>query len=94
MESDLNFTSPYFFGVICTFYFGNPIYMYRFLSFSVTLIQVPTINQENGILGTEPTETLLTFRSDEVLRPSHKNKRQVINSCNLLYSWSPELCNY
>ncbi|KAL6601564.1 hypothetical protein ACP70R_044784 [Stipagrostis hirtigluma subsp. patula] len=39
--------------------------------------KVPTINQENGIPGTEPTETLLTFRSDEVLRPSHKNNRQV-----------------
>jgi hypothetical protein len=45
------------------------------------LIQVPTINQENAIPGTEPTETLLTFRSDEVLRPSHKNKRKVIVFC-------------
>ena len=46
------------------------------------LIQVPTINQDNGISGTEPTETLQTFRSDKVLRPSHKNKRQVIVSCS------------
>uniref|UniRef100_A0A0E0R198 MOSC domain-containing protein n=1 Tax=Oryza rufipogon TaxID=4529 RepID=A0A0E0R198_ORYRU len=46
--------------------------------------KVPTINQENGILGTEPTETLLTFRSDEVLRPSHKNKRQVYFGQNLV----------
>nr|CAB3454248.1 unnamed protein product [Digitaria exilis] len=38
----------------------------------------------NGILGTEPTETLLTFRSDEVLRPSHKNTRQVYFGQNLV----------
>ncbi|XP_062193643.1 uncharacterized protein LOC133897087 [Phragmites australis] len=46
--------------------------------------KVPTINQENGIPGTEPTETLLTFRSDEALRPSHKNKRQVYFGQNLV----------
>jgi len=46
------------------------------------LIQVPTIDQGNGIYGTEPTETSLTFRSDEVLHPSHKNKWQVIVSCS------------
>ncbi|KAF8700726.1 hypothetical protein HU200_034079 [Digitaria exilis] len=46
--------------------------------------QVPTINQDNGTFGTEPTETLLTFRSDEVLRPSHKNTRQVYFGQNLV----------
>jgi len=46
--------------------------------------KVPTIDQDNGISGTEPTETLLTFRSDEVLRPSHKNKRQVYFGQNLV----------
>lgn len=46
--------------------------------------KVPTINQDNGILGTEPTETMLTFRSDEVLRPGHKNKRQVYFGQNLV----------
>ncbi|KAJ1290821.1 hypothetical protein BS78_02G272600 [Paspalum vaginatum] len=46
--------------------------------------KVPTINQDNGIPGTEPTETLLTFRSDEVLRPSHKNNRQVYFGQNLV----------
>ncbi|GJN34634.1 hypothetical protein PR202_gb23316 [Eleusine coracana subsp. coracana] len=46
--------------------------------------KVPTINQENAIPGTEPTETLLTFRSDEVLRPSHKNNRQVYFGQNLV----------
>ncbi|KAF7074387.1 hypothetical protein CFC21_079259 [Triticum aestivum] len=39
--------------------------------------KVPTVNQENGILGTEPAETMLTFRSGEVIRPSHKNKHKV-----------------
>ncbi|ONM23548.1 Molybdenum cofactor sulfurase family protein [Zea mays] len=40
--------------------------------------QVPTINQDTGIPSpTEPTETLQTYRSGEVLLRSHKNKRQV-----------------
>lgn len=39
---------------------------------------MPTINQDNGIPGEEPTEALQALRSDEVLRPSHKNKRRVI----------------
>lgn len=42
------------------------------------MIQVPTIDQENAIPGIEPNETMRTFRSGEVLRPSHKNKRQVV----------------
>ncbi|KAL6844957.1 hypothetical protein ACP4OV_025616 [Aristida adscensionis] len=46
--------------------------------------KVPTINQENGVPGTEPTETLLTFRSGEVLRLSPKNKRQVYFGQNLV----------
>lgn len=46
--------------------------------------KVPTVNQENGILGTEPTETMLTFRSGEVLRPSHKNKQKVYFGQNLV----------
>ncbi|CAD6223838.1 unnamed protein product [Miscanthus lutarioriparius] len=40
--------------------------------------KVPTINQDTGIPSpTEPTETLQTYRSGEVLLPSHKNKRKV-----------------
>uniref|UniRef100_A0A804MQP9 MOSC domain-containing protein n=1 Tax=Zea mays TaxID=4577 RepID=A0A804MQP9_MAIZE len=40
--------------------------------------KVPTINQDTGIPSpTEPTETLQTYRSGEVLLRSHKNKRQV-----------------
>ncbi|WVZ67158.1 hypothetical protein U9M48_016278 [Paspalum notatum var. saurae] len=51
---------------------------------ALRVVAVPTINQDNGIPGTEPTETLLTFRSDEVLRPSNKNKRQVYFGQNLV----------
>ena len=45
---------------------------------------MPTINQDTGIPSpTEPTETLQTYRSGEVLLPSHKNKRQVTVACIL-----------
>jgi len=60
------------------------IQKYLLVNCCCRLIQVPTIDQDNGISGTEPTETLLTFRSDEVLRPSHKNKRQVYFGQNLV----------
>ncbi|CAL5072837.1 unnamed protein product [Urochloa decumbens] len=47
--------------------------------------KVPTINQETGIPSpTEPTETLQTYRSGEVLLPSHKKKRQVYFGQNLV----------
>ncbi|CAN6211303.1 unnamed protein product [Urochloa humidicola] len=40
--------------------------------------KVPTIDQDTGIPSpTEPTETLQTYRSGEVLLPGQKNKRQV-----------------
>lgn len=39
--------------------------------------QVPTIDQETGIAGSEPTETLKTFRSDNVLRPDKKQQGKV-----------------
>ena len=39
--------------------------------------QVPTINQENAIPGSEPTETLKKFRSDKVLRPARKQQGKV-----------------
>ncbi|KAM0899364.1 hypothetical protein ACQ4PT_021253 [Festuca glaucescens] len=45
---------------------------------------VPTVDQERGIFGTEPTETMLTFRSGEVIRPSHKNKQKVYFGQNLV----------
>ncbi|KAK6148696.1 hypothetical protein DH2020_019608 [Rehmannia glutinosa] len=37
------------------------------------LSQVPTINQETAVGGSEPTETLMSFRSDRVLRSAKKN---------------------
>lgn len=39
--------------------------------------QVPTINQETGIAGSEPTETLMKTRSGKVIRPNAKNKNKV-----------------
>jgi hypothetical protein len=42
--------------------------------------QVPTINQETAIGGTEPTETMLKFRSGQVIRPNDKNKNKVRHS--------------
>lgn len=39
--------------------------------------QVTTINQETGIAGREPLETLATFRSGKVIRPNGKNKGAV-----------------
>ncbi|KAK6118305.1 hypothetical protein DH2020_047978 [Rehmannia glutinosa] len=35
--------------------------------------KVPTINQETAVGGSEPTETLMSFRSDRVLRSAKKN---------------------
>ncbi|XP_010260737.1 PREDICTED: mitochondrial amidoxime reducing component 2 isoform X2 [Nelumbo nucifera] len=40
--------------------------------------KVPTINQENGIAGPEPTETLMKFRSDKVLLPGRKHQGKVL----------------
>lgn len=40
------------------------------------LPQIPTINQETAVLGgSEPTATLMNFRSDKILRPD-KEKHQ------------------
>ncbi|KAL9151415.1 hypothetical protein ABFS82_11G050200 [Erythranthe guttata] len=37
--------------------------------------KVPTINQETTEAGSEPTDTLITFRSDKVLRPNKKHQK-------------------
>ncbi|KMT05901.1 hypothetical protein BVRB_7g165590 [Beta vulgaris subsp. vulgaris] len=39
--------------------------------------KIPTINQETGIAGSEPTETLKGFRSDRILLPNRKPQGQV-----------------
>ncbi|KAK9267400.1 hypothetical protein L1049_009825 [Liquidambar formosana] len=46
--------------------------------------KVPTINQETGVAGSEPTETLMKFRSDKVLRPSRKQQGKVYFGQNLV----------
>ncbi|PKI70933.1 hypothetical protein CRG98_008666 [Punica granatum] len=46
--------------------------------------QLPTINQETGIAGSEPTETLKTFRSDKALRPTGKQQGQTYFGQNLV----------
>jgi hypothetical protein len=51
-------------------------YEIPFLSFCTGCFRFLTLIKKKAIPGTEPNETLLTFRSGEVLRPSHKNKRQ------------------
>ncbi|KAF5184644.1 mitochondrial amidoxime reducing component 2-like, partial [Thalictrum thalictroides] len=46
--------------------------------------KVPTINQDNGIAGHEPTETLMKFRSDKILRPTKKPQGKVYFGQNLV----------
>ena len=42
---------------------------------------MPSINQETGTLGSEPGETLKTFRSDRILLPNKKSQGQVGMLC-------------
>ncbi|KAL2556189.1 Molybdenum cofactor sulfurase family protein [Forsythia ovata] len=46
--------------------------------------KVPTINQETAEVGSEPTKTLMTFRSDEALRPNKKQQGRVYFGQNLV----------
>ncbi|XP_042478848.1 mitochondrial amidoxime reducing component 2 isoform X2 [Macadamia integrifolia] len=46
--------------------------------------KVPTINQENGIAGNEPTEMLMKVRSDKVLRSNCKQGGKVYFGQNLV----------
>ncbi|CAK9160119.1 unnamed protein product [Ilex paraguariensis] len=46
--------------------------------------KVPTINQDTAIAGSEPTETLMKFRSDKVLRPTRKQQGRVYFGQNLV----------
>lgn len=46
--------------------------------------KVPTINQDTGIVGNEPTETLLKFRSGDVLFEGKKKHKQVFFGQNLI----------
>lgn len=49
--------------------------------------KVPTINQETAIGGTEPTETMMKFRSGQVIRPNDKNKNKVYFGQNIVWNW-------
>ncbi|GAB4857975.1 hypothetical protein Ancab_015879 [Ancistrocladus abbreviatus] len=46
--------------------------------------KVPSICQETGIPGSEPTQTLKSFRSDKVLRPNKKQQGQVYFGQNMV----------
>ena len=46
------------------------------------VFKVPTINQDTGIAGPEPNNTLKKIRSDTVLRPTRKQQGKVSISCN------------
>lgn len=46
--------------------------------------KVPSINQETGTLGSEPGETLKTFRSGRILLPNKKSQGQVYFGQNLV----------
>ena len=48
------------------------LHLIRWFSF-----QIPTINQENGVVGGEPTESLVKFRSGKVLCPDRKGQGKV-----------------
>ncbi|XP_031269355.1 mitochondrial amidoxime reducing component 2-like [Pistacia vera] len=46
--------------------------------------KVPTINQDTGIAGSEPSETLMKIRSDKVLRPNRKQQGKIYFGQNLV----------
>ncbi|KAL5773735.1 hypothetical protein ACOSQ2_013659 [Xanthoceras sorbifolium] len=46
--------------------------------------KIPTIDQNTGIAGSEPTETLMKVRSDKVLLPNRKHKGKVYFGQNLV----------
>lgn len=56
------------------------------LNILLSIFQVPTINQDTAVSASEPTETLVKFRSGKVLCPGRKGQGQVmilpINICN------------
>ncbi|XP_038877506.1 mitochondrial amidoxime reducing component 2 isoform X1 [Benincasa hispida] len=47
--------------------------------------KLPSINQETGIAGPEPNETLKNIRSDTVLHPNHKQKGKIFFGQNLVW---------
>ncbi|XP_011022318.1 PREDICTED: mitochondrial amidoxime reducing component 2-like isoform X2 [Populus euphratica] len=51
--------------------------------------KIPTINQDTGIGGTEPNETLMKIRSDRVLRPDKKQQGKIYFGQNLVWKDNP-----
>ncbi|XP_050233622.1 uncharacterized protein LOC126682104 [Mercurialis annua] len=47
--------------------------------------KVPTINQDTGVAGSQPTETLKQIRSDNILRPDKKQQGKVYFGQNLVW---------
>ncbi|KAK1557456.1 hypothetical protein Q3G72_024940 [Acer saccharum] len=45
--------------------------------------EIPTIDQDTGIAGSEPTETLMKVRSDKVLLLKRKLKGKVIDEIQI-----------
>ncbi|XP_010537018.1 PREDICTED: mitochondrial amidoxime reducing component 2 [Tarenaya hassleriana] len=49
--------------------------------------KVPTVDQETAVMGSEPTETLLKFRSDKVLMPDKKPRGKVFFGKEMVWDW-------
>lgn len=50
--------------------------------------QIPTINQETAVLGgSEPTATLMNFRSDKILRPDKEKHRGRVSEMRFRYRY-------
>ncbi|KAE9591077.1 putative molybdenum cofactor sulfurtransferase [Lupinus albus] len=49
--------------------------------------KIPSIDQDTGISGPEPNETLMRTRSDKVIRPNGKQKSKFYFGQNLVWNW-------
>ncbi|XP_047962745.1 mitochondrial amidoxime reducing component 2-like [Salvia hispanica] len=54
--------------------------------------KIPTVNQETAVMGSEPNETLMKFRSDRVLVPNKKKHQGRIYMGNMMVckNYTPE----
>ncbi|XP_037492167.1 mitochondrial amidoxime reducing component 2 isoform X2 [Jatropha curcas] len=50
--------------------------------------KIPTINQDTGLAGSEPNETLMKIRSDKVLRPDKKQQGKIYFGQNMVWKAS------
>ncbi|AES65110.2 putative molybdenum cofactor sulfurtransferase [Medicago truncatula] len=49
--------------------------------------KIPTINQETAKVGPEPNETLMKYRSGQIIRPNDKNKKRVYFGHDIVWNW-------